>query len=135
MFIAIYVDDLLIFGKDTSKLQQLQHELKSRFRMTDLGEVSYYLGIEVNVNTEKSIITLRQTTYLKKILQRFNMVDCRPISTPMVPVGGRLAHVASHAYTPRHRLCSRSTESILFEPRPITLANIFSALCAISPVP
>ena len=32
MFIVIYVDDLLIFGKDTSKLQQLQHELKSRLK-------------------------------------------------------------------------------------------------------
>ena len=65
MFIAIYVDDLVIFEKDTSKLQQLQHELKFRFRMTDLGEVSHYLGIEVDVNIDKSVITLRQTTYLK----------------------------------------------------------------------
>lgn len=83
MFIAIYVDDLLIFGKDNSKLQQLQHELKSRFQMIDLGEVSHYLGIEVDVNSEKSIITLRQSTYLKKVLCRFNMLDSRPILTSM----------------------------------------------------
>lgn len=85
MYIAIYVDDLLIFGKDASKLQQLQHELKSRFRMTDLGEVSHYLGIEVDVSADKSTITLRQTTYIKKVLSRFNMLDSRPVSTPMEP--------------------------------------------------
>ena len=66
MFIAIYVDDLFIFEKDISKLQQLQHELKSRFRMTNLKKVSHYLRIEMNVNIQKSIIILRQTIYLKK---------------------------------------------------------------------
>ena len=53
--------------------------------MTDLGEVSHYLGIEVDVNPEKSVITLWQSTYLKKVLTRFNMLDSRPISTPMDP--------------------------------------------------
>lgn len=51
--------------------------------MTDLGEVSHYLGIEVDVNLEKSVITLWQSTYLRKVLHRFNMLDSRPISTPM----------------------------------------------------
>ena len=88
MFIAIYVDDLLIFEKDNLKLQQLQHELKSRFRMTDLGEVSHYLGIESDVNPEKSVITLWQSTYLKMVLHRFNMLDSRPISTPIDPATG-----------------------------------------------
>ena len=83
MFIAIYVDDLLIFGKDTQILEQLQHDLKSRFKMTDLGEVSHYLGIEVDMNTDRTTVSLRQTTYLKKVLSRFNMLDSRPISTPM----------------------------------------------------
>lgn len=56
MYIAIYVNDDLIFGKDTSKLRQLQDELKSRFRMTDLGKVSHYLGIEVDVNADEIIL-------------------------------------------------------------------------------
>ena len=63
MYITIYVDDILIFGKDASKIQ-LRHELKSLFCITDLGEVFHYLGIEVDVNADKSAITLRQTIYL-----------------------------------------------------------------------
>ena len=90
MFIAIYVDDLLIMGKDTLKLQQLQAELKSRFQMTDLGEVSHYLGIEVDISKDRSTIALRQTTYLKKTLERFNMANCKPISTPMEPGIGNI---------------------------------------------
>ncbi len=90
MFIAIHVDDLLIMSKDILKLDDLQRELKARFCMTDLGEVSHYLDIEVDINREKSEITLRQTTYLKKILQRFQRQDCRPIFTPMEPGMGNL---------------------------------------------
>lgn len=85
MYIAIYVDNLLIFGKDASKLQQLQHELKSRFCMTDLGEIFHYLGIEVDVSADKSTIILRQTMYIKKVLSQFNMLDSQPVSTPMEP--------------------------------------------------
>ncbi len=90
IFIAIYVDDLLIMSKDILKLDDLQQELKTRFRMTDFGEVSHYLGIEVDINREKSEITLRQNTYLKKILQRFQMQDCIPMSTHMEPGKGNL---------------------------------------------
>ena len=52
--------------------------------MTDLGEVFHYLGMEVNVDVGKTI-TLKQTTYLKKVLKRFGIEDCRPISIPMDP--------------------------------------------------
>ena len=51
--------------------------------MTDLGEISHYLGIEVDMTTDRSAVSLRQTTYLRKVLERFNMLDSRPISTPM----------------------------------------------------
>ncbi len=73
IFIAIYMDDLLMMSKDILKFDDLQRELKVRFCMTDLGEVFHYLGIEVDINREKSEITLRHATYLKKILQRFQM--------------------------------------------------------------
>ncbi len=85
MFIAIYMDDLFIIRRDILKLDDLQRELIARFRMKDPREVSHYLRIEVGINWEKSEITLRQTTYLKKILQRFQIQDCRSISTPMEP--------------------------------------------------
>lgn len=74
-FIAIYVDDLLLFGADIPRLELIQKELSDRFKMTDLGNVSHYLGMEVDVDVGKTI-TLRQTTYLKKVLEQFGMLDC-----------------------------------------------------------
>ena len=77
IFIAIYVNDLLLFEKDISDLQRIQNELMSRFRMTDLEEISHYLKMQVNV--ENDFLTLRQITYLIKLLNRFNMIDCKSI--------------------------------------------------------
>ena len=47
----------------------MQDQLRACFKITDLEEISHYLGMEVEVDTER--ISLRQTTYIKKILQRF----------------------------------------------------------------
>ena len=52
--------------------------------MSNLGEVSQYLGVEVDVEVEKQI-SLRQTAYLKKILRNFQMTDCKPGPAPINP--------------------------------------------------
>ena len=44
----IYVDDLLICGKDGKKIQKIKKLLSDRFKMKDLGEINEYLGINVN---------------------------------------------------------------------------------------
>ena len=75
MFIAIYVDNLLVMSKINADLDSLQDRLKAQFKMTDLGYVSHYLGMQVDINSDKSEITLHQTTYLKKILEQFYMQD------------------------------------------------------------
>ena len=84
LFLAIYVDDLLLFGSDDSRLTDIQDQLNARFKMTNLGEISHYLGMEADIEVGK-IISLRQTTYLRKILERFQMTDCKPASIPMNP--------------------------------------------------
>ena len=81
---------MLIFSKHDSQLKKLQQELETRFRMTDLGKFSHYLGMAVDVDEEKSEITFSQIAYLNKVLNRFNMQDCRPVSTPMEPGTGNL---------------------------------------------
>ncbi len=83
-FLAIHVDDLLLFGYDDSRLTDIQNQLKARFKMINLGEISYYLVIEVDVEVGKEI-SLRQTTYLMKILERFQMADCKPASVLINP--------------------------------------------------
>ncbi|KAG6518591.1 hypothetical protein ZIOFF_022071 [Zingiber officinale] len=53
------------------------------FEMNDLSLLSYYLGIEVEL--QKSRILLRQSAYAKKILSQFKMADCNATKHPMKP--------------------------------------------------
>jgi hypothetical protein len=83
--IAIYVDDLLIFGKQLSIIQDLKAELNASFNMTDLGPCAFYLGIEVTRDRKARTITLSQAGYIEKLLRAFGMANCRPVATPLEP--------------------------------------------------
>ncbi|XP_070056939.1 uncharacterized mitochondrial protein AtMg00810-like [Nicotiana tomentosiformis] len=49
--------------------------------MTDVGLMSYYLGLEVKQMEDGIFIS--QESYTKEILKKFNMLDCNPMNTPM----------------------------------------------------
>lgn len=57
--------------------------LSERFEMSDLGSVSLYLSLEVYRNREKRTLTLVQTTYLEKVLNKFEMSNIKLVSTPI----------------------------------------------------
>ncbi|KAI3700973.1 hypothetical protein L2E82_45614 [Cichorium intybus] len=54
--------------------------MTKEFEMTDIGQMSYFLGVEVNQN--KNGIFMSQKKYVEQILQKFRMKDCKPVSTP-----------------------------------------------------
>ena len=82
-FICVYVDDLLLFGEDMDYLNTIKLKLSNRFKMTDLGPVSHYLGMSIECRNGR--VSLNQTTYLQSVLERFGMSDCKPSPTPMEP--------------------------------------------------
>ena len=84
LIVAVYVDDLLFVGpKGTNHIKELKGALKKKFRMTDLGPVHQYLGMEVTRDGANNILHLSKRSYIEKVLTRFNMNDCRPVKTPM----------------------------------------------------
>lgn len=85
VIIALYVDDLLIASKDVSKINKVKEDLAKKFKMKDLGEAHYCLGIEVMRDKAKACVTLSQRRYIDTILKRFQMEDCKAVSTPMDP--------------------------------------------------
>jgi len=46
IIICLYVDDLLITGSSTLEINKVKDKMKSEFEMTDLGELSFFLGME-----------------------------------------------------------------------------------------
>jgi hypothetical protein len=76
-------DDLLITGADEKEIAKFKQQMKELFKMSDLGLLSYYLGIEVHQKPGE--ITLCQEAYTKKILQSCAMEDCNPTQVSMKP--------------------------------------------------
>ncbi|KAG6478780.1 hypothetical protein ZIOFF_062224 [Zingiber officinale] len=67
----------------TEGINKFKQQMMTEFEMSDLGLLSYYLGIEVE--QQKSRILLRQSAYAKKILSQFQMADCNATKQPMEP--------------------------------------------------
>lgn len=80
LIIAIYVDDFLIFYKDVNDLEKLKKDLCSSFKMKDMGEAKGCIGIRISQSSRG--IALDQNTYIKDVLKRFGMDDCKPIGNP-----------------------------------------------------
>jgi hypothetical protein len=83
IILAIWVDDLIIFGREMESINQLKKDLWAEFEMKDLGELKYFLGIKVTRNRQARQITIDQSTYIRMVLERFGMQDCNPAYTPM----------------------------------------------------
>ena len=83
LLIAVYVDDLLVTGLCLEMIEEFKKGMSERFEMSDLGTLTYYLGIEVDQNDEG--ITLKQERYAMKILEEGGMRDCNAVHIPMDP--------------------------------------------------
>ncbi|WVZ90383.1 hypothetical protein U9M48_036690 [Paspalum notatum var. saurae] len=85
VFLVLYVDDILLIGNDILMLEAVKDSLKKSFSMKDLGEAAYILGIKIYRDRSKRLIGLSQSTYIDKVLKRFNMHDYKKGFLPISP--------------------------------------------------
>ena len=90
VILLLYVDDMLVAGPNKDHIQELKAQLAREFEMKDLGSANKILGMQIYRDRINRKIWLSQKNYLKKILRRFNMQDCKSISTPL-PVNFKLS--------------------------------------------
>ena len=83
VIIAVWVDDLIILGKDLSSIDKVKEGLRAEFEMKDLGELQYFLGIQVQRDRSKRQLHINQSGYINSILERFGMEDSKPAPTPI----------------------------------------------------
>jgi hypothetical protein len=81
LIVGVYADDLIITGGNSSELMQFKERMKSKFQMTDLGKLHFYLRLEVNQSSEG--ITVSQSSYAMKILSAAGLIGCNPCHTSM----------------------------------------------------
>jgi hypothetical protein len=90
IILLLYVDDMLVAGPNKDRITDLKAQLAREFEMKDLGPANKILGMQIYRDRNNRKIWLSQKNYLKKILRRFNMQDCKPIPTPL-PINFKLS--------------------------------------------
>jgi hypothetical protein len=93
--LAVYVDDIIITGDDEVEISRLKDSLRKEFEVKDLGQLKYFLGIEI-ARSPKGIV-LSQRKYVLDLLSDTGMLGCRVASTPI---------------DQNHKLCAESGEPV-----------------------
>ncbi|KAG8927105.1 hypothetical protein FRC01_008017 [Tulasnella sp. 417] len=82
MFIILYVDDVTLIAQNLTLLKSIKKKLANKFEMTDLGEISQYLGIRITRDRKNKNMWLDQHKFIKDVLERFGMTNCKSVKTP-----------------------------------------------------
>jgi len=83
VYLLVYVDGIIITGSSSKLIQHLTTQLHSKFSLKQLGQLDYFLGIEVKTLFDKKSLLLTQSKYIRDLLQKTNMPEAQPISSPM----------------------------------------------------
>ena len=81
MVVLVYVNDLLITGSDSSMIHEIKTALHHAFKIKDLGELRYFLGLEFA--RSKTGILIHQRKYTLELLVDMGLSGAKPESTTM----------------------------------------------------
>ena len=79
----LYVDDILIVGRNVSRIDSLKKQLSKFFAMKDLGLVKRIIGIRIERDRASKKLYMSQEQYIEKVLARFNMSKAKVVSSPL----------------------------------------------------
>ena len=81
--ITVWVDDLLLFASSSEPCGKMRDQLRSEWDVTDLGEPTKIVGIEITRG--EKCVTISQKNYVREILKREGMEYANPVAMPMDP--------------------------------------------------
>ncbi|GJW73309.1 retrovirus-related pol polyprotein from transposon TNT 1-94 [Tanacetum coccineum] len=82
LLVQIYVDDIIFASTDPKACDIFSNEMSSKFQMSMMGQMSFFLGLQVSQNPRG--IFINQSKFALEILMKFGMDSCDPVDTPMV---------------------------------------------------
>jgi Reverse transcriptase (RNA-dependent DNA polymerase) len=82
VILSLYVDDILLASNNKEYVQTMKEWLSSNFDMKDIGEVTYIFRVKIERDHSKKMLALSQEHYIRKVLKKFCMQDCKSIDTP-----------------------------------------------------
>jgi histone deacetylase 1/2 len=90
VFVLVYVDDMIVTSSSQQAISTLVHDLNIHFAIKDLGDLHFFLGIEVKKIPDGLVLT--QGKYATDLLVKVGMDKCKPSPTPLSPSEKLSAH-------------------------------------------
>jgi hypothetical protein len=81
--ITVSVDDMALTSKSLRHIVLFKDELRKCFEISDLGELTWLLGLKVERDRAARTITISRKAYVDTILERFRLTDAQSAQTPM----------------------------------------------------
>lgn len=83
MFVAVYVDDFLIFSNDENEKCNLKKLLSDNFKVKDLGKAKRCLGLNITNDCENGIVKIDQKHYIDELVSKFGLNESKSVTTPI----------------------------------------------------
>ncbi|MCO5572094.1 hypothetical protein L7F22_025845 [Adiantum nelumboides] len=83
--LILYVDDMLVVGKDKHNVDALKEKLTDTFDMKNVCNASHILDMRIIRDRSRRLLYFSQQTYVEKVLKRFNMERGKSSSTSLAP--------------------------------------------------
>jgi hypothetical protein len=80
--IGIYVDDLIIACSSSEEVKSIIAFLKESFRIKELGNLQYCLGVKIDRDRPNGQMFLSQKAYVERLVEKFGITDCKPCYAP-----------------------------------------------------
>ncbi|GJT06372.1 putative ribonuclease H-like domain-containing protein [Tanacetum coccineum] len=81
ILVQVYVDDIIFGSTKKSWCDEFEALMKSRFQMSSMGELTFFLGLQVKQKEDGIFIS--QDKYVAEILKKFDFVSVKTASTPI----------------------------------------------------
>ena len=81
ILVQVYVDDIIFRSTNQNLCEQFVTTMQGEFEMSMMEEHNYFLGLQIKQLNHGTFLS--QTKYCKELLKKFDMKNCKEISTPM----------------------------------------------------
>ena len=111
--IGVYVDDFVIAGESSEKIEQVKASLSEKFDVKDLGELHYFLGVQVIQDDDRGTVWIGQPTFTESVLQKYSMSEAKSVKTP-VSVNSKLLYASDECELVDQVLYQSAVGSLLY---------------------